>query len=75
LVPSTTHTGRPSTSAESANDPANNPRNRAMSIDPSLRASHVLGQRRRNTVDKLCRTNVLRCGGVSIASSSSNKLS
>jgi hypothetical protein len=53
LVPSMTHTGRPSTRAESANDSANNLRNRAVSIEPSLKASHVLGQRRRNTVDKL----------------------
>jgi hypothetical protein len=45
--------GRPSTTADSANDWANKPRNRVVSIEPSLKASHVLGQRRRNTLDKL----------------------
>jgi hypothetical protein len=70
-----THTGRPSTSAASASEQANNLRKDGVSIDPSLNASHVLGQRRRNRVDKLSRTRVLRCGVDSIASSSSNKLS
>ena len=44
LVPSMTYTGRPSITAQSANDSANNPRSRPVSIEPSLRASHVLGQ-------------------------------
>jgi hypothetical protein len=70
-----THTARPATSAESTNDWANKPRNRAVSIEPSLKASHVLVQRRRKTVDKLWRTRVLRWGEVSIASSSSKRLS
>jgi hypothetical protein len=75
LVPSITQTGRLSPSVAFASDRANNPRNADVSIDPSLNASQVLGQRRRNTVVRLSRTRVLRCEDASIASWSSNRLS
>jgi hypothetical protein len=62
LVPSITHTARPSTNAESASVLANRLRTFPTSTEPSASASHVLGHRRRNTAVKLSRTSVLRWG-------------
>jgi hypothetical protein len=75
FVPSITHNGRPSTTAESTSMVAKSVRNAFTSIDPSASASPVLGQLRPNAVVKLTLTNVLRCGAVNAASTSSNKLS
>ena len=75
LVPSMTHTRRPSPTEESVNVRANSARNATTSIDPSASASQVLGQRRRKTAVRLSRTNVLLCDAVNAASISSNKLS
>jgi hypothetical protein len=49
LVPSITHSGRPSTTAESVRVRTNNSRSAATSTDPSASASHVLTQRRRKS--------------------------
>ena len=75
LVPSITHSGRPSTDAESTSVAANSLRSADTSIDPAASASQVLGHRRRNAVDKLSRTKVLRCDVVSTASTNSKRLS
>jgi hypothetical protein len=75
LVPSITHTALPPTTAESASVVANRLRSFPTSTEPSASASHVLGHSRRNAAVKLSRTNVLRCGAVRAASSSSNRLS
>src|SRR5947209_1882024 len=60
LVPSITHSGRPSTTAESTSVLVNRVRSRVTSTEPSASASHVLDHSRRNAAVKLSRTSVLR---------------